>query len=278
MIVRRLSRLLLSVAVVTSLACSNRLKEYTQVTLEATAPNQAKLDSDRLEETTAILEDRLLSLGIELAEIEVVEPNQIVVRLPQAADVLATEEILTSTGKLSLRNQKPKTEPELASRIESLQRLLVEQNTLTQTEEPAQAKALQPEIDETRAAIASLFEPAELTGARLESATAKRALGDIWEVDIQFDEQGAERFAAQTQRMAGTGRAVGLFLDDVLLSAPVVDVKFAETGITGGKAVISGNFTEAAAKELEVQLNSGALPVSLKTVKITSTEEAATQD
>lgn len=267
-----LSRLLLSAAVMTSVACANRLKEYKQVTMEAT--DQEEISSDRLEETTAVLENRLLALGIELAEVNVIEPNQIAVRLPLETDAQAVEEILTSTGQLFLRNQKPNTEKELASSIEDLQRLLVEQNTLIKTDKLPEAEALQPQIDETRATISNLFEPGELTGAALEKATARQVSSGIWEVDIQFDEQGTDLFAAQTQKMAGTGRAIGLFLDEVLLSAPVVDVSYAETGITGGEAVISGNFTEAAAKDLEVQLNSGALPVALETVEVTSTEDA----
>lgn len=276
MITKWLSRLLLSAVVITSVACTNRLKEYQQVTIQAT--DQEEISSDRLEETTAILENRLLALGIELAEVKVIEPNQVVVRLPLETDAQAAEEVLTSTGQLSLRNQKPDTEKALASSIEDLQRLLVEQNTLIKTDKLPEAEALQPQIDETRATISDLFESGKLTGAALESATARRAAGDIWEVDIRFDEQGADLFAAQTKKMAGTGRAIGLFLDEVLLSAPVVDVAFAETGITGGEAVVSGNFTKAAARDLEIQLNSGALPITLETVEITSTEDAPAND
>ena len=276
MIPKRLSQWLLGAAILTSAACANRLTAYKQVTLEAITPPEEAISSDRLEETTKVLEDRLLGLGIELAEIEVVEPNQIAVRLPLAVDAQTAEEILISTGQLSARNQKPDTEAKLASSIEDLQRLLVEQNTLIKTDKLSQAEALQSQIDKTRAAISDLFELGELTGAVLESATARQAAGDIWEVDIQFDEAGADLFAAQTQKMAGTGRAIGLFLDEVLLSAPVVDVMFAESGITGGEAVISGNFTAAAARDLEIQLNSGALPVTLETVEITSTEDTPT--
>ncbi|MEO1446237.1 MAG: hypothetical protein AAFV46_08375, partial [Cyanobacteria bacterium J06635_11] len=91
-------------------------------------------------------------------------------------------------------------------------------------------------------------------------------------------------FAEQTKLMAGTGRTIGLFLDNVLLSTPVVSVDFADKGIDSGSAVISGNFTKAAAKALEIQLKSGALPVALKTLAIVtssdepSAEETATEE
>ena len=228
-----------------------------------------------LNKTKTILETRLSGLGVEPAEVEIEAPNQIVVRLPLAVNAQAATDVLTNTGQLYLRNQKPATEAELASNIADLQRLLVEQNTLAQTGKQAEADALQPQIDETRQAISNLFEPATITGDRLYDARLQRSEvgNDVWDVNIQFDAQGADEFAAQTKLIAGTGRSIGLFLDDVLLSTPVVDVAYAKNGITGGTALISGNFTKAAAQDLQVQLKSGALPVRLEAVEVTSTAE-----
>jgi protein-export membrane protein SecD len=276
------NRFLWSAAAVSllSMACAPGLTDYTQLTMQVVAPENGPENSpsaDSLDKTQAILETRLHGLGIETAEIDTPAPNQIVVRLPQTVNAQAAESILTNPGQLHLRNQKPNTEDQLASNIEDLQRLLVEQNTLAQTGKRAEADALQGQIEETRSAISALFEPSELTGEMLADARAKPSSEDsnIWEVNIQFNEQGAAKFAEQTKHMAGTGRAIGLFLDDVLLSTPVVDVAHALKGITGGTAVISGNFTAVAAKELEVQLKSGALPVTLSTVEITSSAQKA---
>lgn len=255
-----------------TLACTNKLKDYTQITLQTTAPES---NADTLEAAKATVEKRLVGLGVELAEVETAETNEIVVRVPQAVNAQAVQSLLTKTGQLYLRNQKPDTADELAQGIAELQRLLVEQNTLTQTNKQAEAAALQVQIDETRSAIAQLFEASNLTGDMLHDARARASdiAAGTWDVNIQFNEEGADLFAEQTKLMAGTGRAVGLFLDDVLLSTPMVDVSYAQTGITGGTAVITGNFTEAAAKELEIQLKSGALPVPLETVEIVSSED-----
>lgn len=269
-------RFLLSAVAVSilSLGCAQGLKDYTQITMQASASNtpgnSGKITADSLEKTQSVLENRLSGLGIEAAEIDTVEPDQIVVKLPQTVDAKAVEAILTNPGQLHLRPQKPDTEKKLASHIETLHRLLVEQTTLVQTDKLSEANALQVKIDETRVAIASFFEPSELTGELLSDARAKPSAGDsnLWEVNIQFNEQGAQRFAEQTKRMAGTKRAIGLFLDDVLLSTPVVDVAHAAKGITSGTAVISGDFTPVAAKALEVQLKSGALPVTLNTLAV----------
>lgn len=271
-----LPRFLLTAAVVSGVACANRLKDYTQVTMQASALEKGtEVSPENLKVTQTILEHRLMGLGLELAEVDIQAPDQIIVRLPQAANVKATEAVLTNTGQLYLRNQKPDTEKALARDIGDLQRLLVAQGTLVQTDKQAEAEALQGKIDQMRSAIASLFEASQLTGKLLYSAKSQpsRSVSSTWEVIIRFDKLGADKFAQQTKLMAGTGRAVGIFLDDVLLSAPVVDVAYAETGITEGAAVIAGDFTKDAAKELAVQLRSGALPVRLEAVGIVLVEE-----
>ena len=280
----------ISLAVVLLGGCSTRLKEYRQLTMEATLPeaeassdktngktvSEGSLSLDYLDKAEAVIARRLDGVGIDGAEVtSTSDPDRIVVRLPLDVDVETAETVLTRRGQLYLRSEKPETEADLSVLIEELQRLLVEQNTLLQTQKTEEAALLTADIEDKRNAIARLFEPTELTGDRIKKAKAIPEEGDIWAVRIQFDEKGAEMFAAQTKQIAGTGRVIGLFLDNVLLSTPMVDVEFAKTGITGGEALIAGNFTEAAAKELEIQLNSGALPVYLKTVDITSSAEAA---
>ena len=273
----------MTAAIVSSVACTNRLKDYTQVTMQASLFEQtATVTPEILETTKAIIETRLTGLGVEQAEIKIVEPDKIVVRLPEQVNARAAEAILTSTGKLYFRNQRPDTADRLAENIADLQRLLIEQNTLTQADRQAteptedqadkqvEAEALQQAIDEKRGAIAALFKPTELTGELLYDAEIQPTDtgSDIWDVQIQFDAQGADLFAAQTKAMAGTGRSIGLFLDNVLLSTPQVSADYTKTGITVGSAVISGNFTKAAAKDLQVQLQSGPLPVILETVEL----------
>lgn len=273
--------ILLSATIATSLACTQRLKDYTQLTMQATAlSGGAEITPESLEVAEATLEQRLAGLGAELAEIDIEDPDKIVVRVPQAVNVQAAQSVLTNTGQLYLRNQKADTEADLAGNIADLQRLLVEQNTLLQQGKEREAEALQTQVDEKRSAIANLFEPSNLTGDMLHDARARPSdsAPGTWDVNIQFNEEGTQLFADQTKQMAGTGRAVGLFLDDVLLSTPTVAVDYAQTGIQKGTAVISGNFTQAAAKELEIQLKSGALPVELETLEVISSDEIAANE
>jgi len=101
---------------VVGVACSNRLRDYTQLTLKATAKGaDTEITADSLDETKGILEKRLAELGLGTAELETVEPDQLIVRLPEAAAIDMVSETLTRVGQLTLRSQKPDTEDELGN-------------------------------------------------------------------------------------------------------------------------------------------------------------------
>jgi preprotein translocase subunit SecD len=79
-------------------------------------------------------------------------------------------------------------------------------------------------------------------------------------VNIQFDQQGGQRFAALTT--ANVNKPFAIILDGKVLSAPNI-----QTPILGGQAQISGSFTAESALQLAISLQSGALPVPLKVVE-----------
>ncbi len=107
-----------------------------------------------------------------------------------------------------------------------------------------------------------------MTGKNLKDARpSPTQAGNAWEVAIRFDDAGGQKFAELTKNLAGTGRSIGIFLDNNLVSAPVVGVEFASTGISGGSAVITGNFTVETANDLAVQLRGGSLPFPVKVVE-----------
>ena len=76
------------------------------------------------------------------------------------------------------------------------------------------------------------------------------------EVSLQFDDEGTRLFADITKE--NIGKPVAIYLDGAPISTPTVN-----SVITGGQAVIQGNFTPLEAKQLVGRLNSGALPVPI---------------
>lgn len=105
-----------------------------------------------------------------------------------------------------------------------------------------------------------VLQPTDLTGADLSSADVvfDQVSGDP-AVAIEFTPEGADKFEKLTEN--NVGKPLPILLDNQIVSAPVVQDK-----ITGGQAQISGDFTLDEAKDLAIQLNAGALPVSINLV------------
>lgn len=110
----------------------------------------------------------------------------------------------------------------------------------------------------TQAAFIGDFRQTGLTGKHLAKASTQfnSQTGEP-EVGINFNEEGAKLFSDITGR--NVGKPVAIFLDEYPVTIPRVN-----SHITGGEAVISGNFTLEEAKNLSIQLNAGALPVPIE--------------
>lgn len=106
-------------------------------------------------------------------------------------------------------------------------------------------------------ASGTIFYPTELTGRYVSGAqlTFNPTTGAP-EVSLDFNEEGAKIFEELTAR--NIGQPIAIFLDNNLIEMPVVRQK-----ITGGKAVITGNFTLDSAKKLVERFNAGALPAPI---------------
>ncbi len=100
----------------------------------------------------------------------------------------------------------------------------------------------------------------QLTGKQLKKANIDfdQRTGSA-QVALQFDDEGKQLFADITKR--NLGKPVAIFLDGQPISMPTV-----QSEITGGEAVITGNFTIDEAKLLAQRLQAGALPVPIKLI------------
>lgn len=108
----------------------------------------------------------------------------------------------------------------------------------------------------------NLFIETGLTGRYLKRATlefagtAGQGVGNAPIVQLEFNDEGAALFEKiTTENVGGT---LAIFLDGEVVSAPRIN-----EAITGGTAVITGNFTAEEARGLVKNLNFGALPVPI---------------
>ncbi len=82
-------------------------------------------------------------------------------------------------------------------------------------------------------------------------------------VVLKLSDEGKQKFAEATARLATENGVISIWMDDTCVSAPTV-----QSAITDGEAVISGGnggFADGEAKELADKINSGALPFKLVT-------------
>lgn len=103
-----------------------------------------------------------------------------------------------------------------------------------------------------------LVEGADVTSAKAAVQPDEQTGEMIYVVSLEFSEEGKQKFADATTEYKG--QAISIWMDDVRLSAPIVN-----SAITDGKAIITGNFTSATATALAAKIEGGALPFALQT-------------
>jgi preprotein translocase subunit SecD len=243
------------------------LQGGSQLTIQVkTTAKVPKIESGMLEAVRRIVENRVNGLGVSEALVQTVGDNQILVQLPGVNDPQQAERVLGGTAKLEFREQLPGTEAQLAIERQLQQEFVVKKAQLKITPDEAAFKANQAALKRSNEAIAKLYKSSALGGDNLKDAQAQPT-GNEWNVALRFDTKGGELFGELTKNLAGTGRTLGVFLDETMISSPVVGVEFAQTGITGGNAVIQGRFKTQEANDLAVQLRGGALPVPVEVIE-----------
>ena len=248
------------------------LRGGSQLTLQVKTTDKVKeITPQVLEGVQKVVEGRINGLGVSEALVQTSGKDQLLVQLPGVNDPKQAEQVLGGTAQLEFRKQKLGTEGLL---IEAMQKRnfldvqLAELEKATTKDEKAIA-TFQTANKAVQADILKQFDSPALTGSNLNNAYAEptSANSESWQIGVEFDGKGGELFADLTKAIAGTKQSLGIFLDNKLLSNPGVSAQYAATGITGGRASISGSFTAKSAQTLAVQLRGGALPVPVEIIE-----------
>jgi preprotein translocase subunit SecD len=271
------------------------LRGGSQLTLQVMpAGDIRKVDREQLDAVREVLERRVNGLGVSESTLQTVGDDQLVLQLPGEQDPRGAARVLGSTALLEFRAQRPGTEEEmnvllpLRRQLDAVLAARRERGEAEAGEESAEAfqeaferlglpspadlseterlERLQQEVNRR---LLGLYGPTQLTGKELVSAgRQQQQTGSAWEVTLSFNREGAEKFAALTKSIAGTGRVLGIVLDGRSISEATVGPEFQAAGIAGGAASITGNFSAEEARELEVQLRGGSLPLPVKIVEV----------
>lgn len=186
-----------------------------------------------------VVERRVNFFGVSEPVIQISGENRLIVELAGISDIKQAIQTIGETPFLEFKEEAP-----------NAQELIDEFNA---KQELGQATILDQVILQDK-----LFISTGLNGKHLEKAQVvfDQQTGTP-QVSLKLNDEGAKLFADITKK--NLGKPVGIFLDTVAISTPVV-----QTEITDGNAVITGKFTPQEAKLLATRLNSGALPVPIK--------------
>ena len=263
------------------------LRGGSQLTLQVLPAGAIKsVQKEQLDAVKEVLDRRINGLGVAESTLQTVGNDQLVLQLPGEQDPTRAAKVLGTTALLEFRAQKPGTEQrmqELLGLKRQATALLIrlngpsedsgdsQQEDVSTTPDTKQADRDQIEADLQRinVDIVAQFETAGLSGKDLVTAgRQQQQTGTGWDVTLGFTKDGGDKFASLTQSIAGTGRLLGIVLDGRSISEASVGPEFKAAGITGGSASITGNFTAEQARDLEVQLRGGSLPLPVKILEV----------
>ncbi|OIP69976.1 MAG: protein-export membrane protein SecD [Oscillatoriales cyanobacterium CG2_30_44_21] len=248
------------------------LRGGAQLTLQAKINPEQGINeiTPRIMETAKfVVEQRINGLGVSEATILLSGNNQLIVQLPGVNDPAQAERVLGTTAQLDFRKQKKGTESELRVRQQLQQAEAIQLEVVKNSGDQKAIAESEANYKKSIDGLKDIFERTGLSGNMLKDAVASPTGNgpDSWQVALTFDDKGGDLFAKTTSEIGGTGRALGIFLDDKLISSPSVGPEFQGKGITGGRAVITGSFNLDTANELALQLRAGALPVPVEIVE-----------
>ena len=262
------------------------LRGGSQLTLQVLPAGAIKnVQKEQLDAVKEVLDRRINGLGVAESTLQTVGDDQLVLQLPGEQDPTRAANVLGTTALLEFRAQKAGTEQRLQELL-SLKRqataLLIRLNGISKQDaaspladqasadtKQADREQLEADLKRINIDIVSQFEPTGLSGKDLVTAgRQQQQTGSGWDVTLSFTKEGGDKFASLTQSIAGSGRLLGIVLDGRSISEASVGPEFKAAGITGGSASITGNFTAEQARDLEVQLRGGSLPLPVKILEV----------
>lgn len=207
-----------------------------------------------------VIERRVNMFGVSEPVIEIQGENRLLVELPGVTDVQQAIQMIGQTPYLEFDEERTAADTQnILNVIKAVQAAETAKQDITKV--PNWQTALENPY----------FQPTELTGKYLTKATV------IYDpttykpqIQLQFNDAGAAIFTDITGRNINKPLAIYLDgasiidtngdgkIDNQDLYAPIVQAK-----ITGGKAVITGDMSDATANSIASRLNSGALPVKI---------------
>lgn len=202
-----------------------------------------------VEQALETIRNRVDQLGVLEPEIARQGENRILVQLPGIKDPERAKAVIGKTAMLEFKlvDEEHPVEEALAGRIPEGSVLL---HGIIRDRETGRVRKI-PYL---------LKEPTLLTGDALSDARVAFDQFNRPYISLKFTSWGAKEF----ERITGenVGKRLAIILDGTVYSAPVIRER-----ISGGRAMIEGDFTLEEARDLAVVLRAGALPAPVSVLE-----------
>ena len=198
------------------------------------------LKNQAVQQSLEIVRKRIDELGTKEPLIQQQGDDRIVIQLPGVQDPAEIKALMGKTAKMTFHLVDEETSPQLA-----------------------QMGKLSPDsmlVSGEETGYLVLKRAVVVGGESLDDARGTYDEQGRPAVSFSFKSAGAKKFGNVTRD--NVGRRLAIVLDGKVISAPTIN-----SPITGGKGIITGNFTVQAANDLALLLRSGALPAPLLVVE-----------
>ena len=249
------------------------LRGGAHIVLQAKDTPENPLGDDSIDRLLAVLRNRIDQYGVAEPIIQKSGTDRIIVDLPGIQDPAAALELIGKTAQMDFREVIDSTgrnlpvEPQRRNYDTDIQFVNAQERWREELAKLSNASA--DLVVRSKTIENSIVAPAEepgtfyllgevvLSGKDLVNAEINPdSLGRMG-VALEFNSEGAKLFEDATARMIG--KQLAIVLDNVVISAPVVQDR-----IAGGRAQITGRFTNEEAQRLAIMLKAGALPVAVE--------------
>ena len=270
------------------------LKGGVYLEYQAEFGNESASDNaGRLEETKNIIERRVNEWGVAEPDIYTMDPDRIVVQLPGFADIEGAKSLVGATAQLIFREQVDAVSTTLSASVNASGTTLavadaggfgagdvfvigsgssIEPQTVVEVNQATGTILVTPGFDYDHAAgesVVNQWTPAiGLIDGEEYILTGEYLLPNCYValdqttnepiVQFEWNGDGATLFSQITGRLIG--KPLGIFLDNDLISWPTVQAQIGASGIIEGMSLEE-------AQRLAIQLNTGALPLTLNEVR-----------
>lgn len=267
------------------------LQGGTQVVLR---PNVKNPTRDQLDQSVAIIQQRVDAAGIAEAQISTVDNADVVVSIPGPLNA-ATKANIESSSRMDFRpvlttsaaptssagakgaytppaslattpSVTPTNGSDLAQVTPALNALYTNYRCGQDTS-AASAPAAKPLVTcNTAGTDKFLLGPIEVQGKHISGATSGVSTNSQgittggYVINLSFDPTGTKQFGDVTSRLVSLAAPQNQFA--ILLDGKVIEAPATQAAIENGQAQISGDFTALSSKSLADQLQFGSLPLS----------------